>query len=218
MLYSGIILAGGNSKRFTGNTPKQFMDLSGKMVFAYSVETFINHPSIDEVIVVLPEKYLKTGSELFPEITSVKGGKTRRESALIGLNSCSTGCDYVLIHDAARPFVSHRIIDDCLNSLSKYKAVTPVIPIINTPVRLKGDIIKEMPERASFAGEQTPQGFHYKTILDAHTNFKGQTTDDIRLVFSAGIQCVTVEGHENNFKITTMPDLLLAHEILKGFD
>ena len=120
MFRSSIILAGGISQRFGGNTPKQFMDLAGKKVFAYAVETFKNHPSIDEVIVVLPEKYLKIGSKLFPKITSVKGGNTRRDSALIGLNSCSKRCDHVLIHDAARPFVSQKIIDDCLNSLSKY--------------------------------------------------------------------------------------------------
>ena len=114
MFRSSIILAGGISQRFGGNTPKQFMDLAGKKVFAYAVETFKNHPSINEVILVLPEKYLQTGSKLFPEIKNVKGGNTRKDSALIGLNSCSKRCDHVLIHDAARPFVSQKIIDDCL--------------------------------------------------------------------------------------------------------
>ena len=72
-----------------------------------------------------------------------------------------------------------------------------------------------MPERSSLFGEQTPQGFHYKSILDAHKNYSGQTTDDIRLIFSSGIRCCTINGHENNFKITTEIDLKLANLIAK---
>lgn len=210
MFTSAIILAAGESTRFGGSTPKQFLEIGGNQVLSYSINTFKHHASIDEIILVMSETYLQKGRKLFPEVIVVKGGNSRKESALNGLNSCNKQSDFVLIHDAARPFVTNRIIDDCINALDEFQAVTPVTPLLNTPVKLKAEEIIEMPDRSSLFGEQTPQGFHYQTILNAHQNFDGETTDDIRLVFSNGIKCCAIKGHENNFKITTELDLKLA--------
>ena len=215
MFTTAIILPAGKSIRLGGHTPKQFLKIDGKQVLSYSINTFKNHPSIDEIIIVMSEAYLQKGRELNPNEIIVQGGNSRKESALNGLNSCNKKCDYVLIHDAARPFVTNRIIDDCINALYEFQAVTPVMPLHNTPVKLKGVEIIEMPERTSLFEEQTPQGFHYQTILNAHQNFEGETTDDIKLVFSNGINCCAIKGHENNFKITTKLELKLADVLAK---
>ena len=109
----GIILAAGMSSRYNKKTPKQFDEsFNKKMLLEYSVETFLNHSKIDKVILVVPKLYLEKIKNKFESCLVIKGGKTRQESSFLGLMACPENTTNVLIHDAARPFVSTQIIEN----------------------------------------------------------------------------------------------------------
>ena len=210
-----IILASGNSTRFNSEIPKQFHKLNGRMLMDYPIQTFSECNEIDRLIIVVPEKFRIEIQEAYPDHSVVSGGSSRKESAFNGLLACPNETERVLIHDAARAMVDDSIITRCFEALDYAKAVSTVVPTKDTVVESKGNIIVNMPIRNNVFLEQTPQGFHYQTILKAHTTIQVDTTDDIRLVNELGIKCVTVEGNENNFKITTRLDQQMAEILLK---
>ena len=196
--------------------PKQFHKINGRMLMDYSIQTFSEYNGIDRLIIVVPKKFLTEIQGIYQDHSVISGGSTRKESAFYGLLSCPNETKKVLLHDAARVMVDVSIIARCLEALDYAKAVSPVVPTKDTVVESKGGIIINMPIRNNIFLEQTPQGFHYQTILKAHTTIQIETTDDIRLVNEMGIKCVTIEGSENNFKITTKQDYQLAEILLKG--
>ena len=210
-----IILASGNSTRFNSEIPKQFHKLNGHMLMDYPIQTFSECNEIDRLIIVVPEKFRIEIEEAYPDHSVVSGGSSRKESAFNGLLACPKKTERVLIHDAARALVDKSTIIRCINGLDGAKAVSTAMPAMDTVVETNENIIVNMPNRNRMYLEQTPQGFHYQTILKAHTNIQVDTTDDIRLVNEMGIKCATVEGSENNFKITTRLDHQLAEILLK---
>jgi len=214
-LICAIILASGNSTRFNSEIPKQFHKLNGHMLLDYPIQTFSECGEIDRLIIVVPENYCSEIQKEYPDHSVVSGGSSRKESAFKGLLACPPETEKVLIHDAARALVDTATIIRCINGLDEAKAISTVIPAKDTVVETNENIIVKMPNRSRMYLEQTPQGFHYQTILKAHTNFQVDTTDDIRLVNEMGIKCATVEGSENNFKITTKQDYLLAEILLR---
>ena len=115
----------------------------------------------------------------------------------------------------ARALVDKATILRCIDGLKKAEAVSAAVHAIDTVVETNGENIVQMPDRNHMFLEQTPQGFKYHTILNAHQNFKIDVTDDIRLVKAMGIECKVVEGSEQNFKITTQQDFQLAEILLK---
>ena len=211
-----IILASGNSTRFNSETPKQFHKLNGHMLVDYPIRTFSKCNKIDRLIIVVPEKYCSEIQKEYPSYLVVSGGSSRKESAFNGLLACPNQTKKVLIHDAARALVDKSTIIRCINGLYGAKAVSTAMPAMDTVVETNEDIIVNMPNRNRMYLEQTPQGFHYQTLLKAHKIIQVDTTDDIRLVNELGIKCITVEGNENNFKITTKQDYQLAEILLKG--
>jgi 2-C-methyl-D-erythritol 4-phosphate cytidylyltransferase len=214
-LNCAIILASGNSTRFNSEIPKQFHKLNGRMLMDYPIQTFSECNKIDRLIIVVPEKFCIEIQEAYLDHSVVSGGSSRRESTFNGLLACPTETEKVLIHDAARAMVDDSIITRCFEALDYAHAVSTVVPTKDTVVELKGNIIVNMPIRNNIFLEQTPQGFHYQTILKAHNTIQVDTTDDIRLVNEMGIKCATVEGNENNFKITTRLDQQMAEILLK---
>jgi len=214
-LNCAIILASGNSTRFNSEIPKQFHKLNGYMLMDYPIQTFSVCNEIDRLIIVVPEKFLIEIQEAYPDHSVISGGSSRKESAFNGLLACPTKTKQVLIHDAARALVDKSTIIRCINGLDGAKAVSTAIPAMDTVVETNKKIIVNMPNRSRMYLEQTPQGFHYQTLLKAHKTIQVDTTDDIRLVNELGIKCITVEGNENNFKITTRLDHQLAEILLK---
>ena len=214
-MICAIILASGNSTRFNSEIPKQFHKLNGRMLMDYPIQTFSECSEIDRLIIVVPKNYCSEIQKEYPDHSVVSGGSSRKESAFNGLLACPTETEKVLIHDAARAMVDDSTIIRCINGLDEAKAVSTVVPTKDTVVETRENIIVNMPIRNNIFFEQTPQGFHYQTILKAHTNIQVDTTDDIRLVNEMGIKCATVEGSENNFKITTRLDHQLAEILLK---
>ena len=214
-MITAIILAGGNSLRFRGDTPKQFTQIAGRSLLDFSVATFSNTPAIDNIIIVVPIQFEDELKAKYPNHKIIVGGQTRKESSFNGLLACSTSTKKVLIHDAARIFITQDLIENCIIALSNADSVTLAIPAIDTIAIQKDNIITKMDERSSMITIQTPQGFDYSKICFAHKNYNGDATDDIRLMFELGYKCKVIQGHEDNYKITTIKDFQRSQAIVK---
>ena len=220
----GIILASGTGNRYGSDIPKQFVKIAGKTVFEHTINIFENSKEIDEIIVVITPEYRHFGEELIVKnnfkkvVKLLNGGETRKESSSIGINSIEDVEANVIIHDCARPFLSQRIIKDCVKALETYDAVDVAIPSADTIIKVKNNVITKIPERKYLRRGQTPQCFKLSTIKKAHelsvndTNF----TDDCGLVVKYGLGDVyVVEGEGENIKITYPEDIYMADRIFQ---
>ena len=136
-MNSAIIVAAGVSSRFGGDIPKQFIKIDGKEILSFSVNTFICHPQIDEVIIVCHNKWMDHVSTYYPDCIIAEGGVRRQDSSLNGIKAVSNQSLNVLIHDAARPFVSKEIITNCLTALEKADGSAPVMDISNSLIQVE---------------------------------------------------------------------------------
>ena len=228
-MNSAIILAGGDGIRMEENTPKQFIEINNKMILEYSVEEFINNKNIDEVVIVCHENWHTVIESKFnQEIRVVKGGETRSLSSYYGLQRCNSKCKKVLIHDAARPLVNQKIIDDNIRNLNKHDAV---IPVISNNDSLINSQTMEYIDRSLIKNIQTPQGFKYHTILTAYLDwrtqlqtpyitpkvFKNSFKDDFSLLlnYSTNLNYHLYNGDQSNFKITNKEDIDKVKFLLK---
>ena len=214
-MICAIILAAGNASRFNSQTPKQFHQLNGRLLLDYPIQTFSKCDEIDQLIIVVPKIKVDIIQAAYPNHHVIHGGTSRRESSFNGLTACPPQTEKVLIHDVARALVDKATILRCIEGLKKAEAVSTAIHAKDTVVEANGENIVQIPDRNHMFLEQTPQGFKYHTILNAHQNIKMDVTDDMRLVKEMGIECKVVEGSEQNFKITTQQDFQLAEILLK---
>lgn len=229
-MYNGkkvyaIILAAGKSERFKFDIPKQFVKMAGKTVLEHTIEVFERHNMVDEIYVVVHPSYRNYLEDLiiknnYKKIKKIlNGGETRSESSMIGVEAIPDSDSYVLIHDAVRPFVSNRIITEVLMNLDKYEAVDVAIPASDTIIRVKDNLILEIPLRKELMLGQTPQGFHTSIIKKAYEIFKKspvEVTDDCGLIVKYNLGRVyVVQGDRFNIKITYPEDLYLAEKIFQ---
>lgn len=222
-----IILASGSGERLGYHIPKQFIKLAGKTVLEHTLDVFERHRHIDEIIIVTHPGYRELVEGLlrkarYRKITKLlDGGASRQQSSRIGTDSISSPNAKVLIHDAVRPFVSERVIDDCIRGLETHEAVDTAIPTADTIIRVdEKNIITSIPERKSLMRGQTPQGFRLRTIRRAHElaeqNPNVPFTDDCGIVVHFKVADVlVVPGDERNFKITYAEDVFLADKIFQ---
>ena len=213
-MITGIILAAGQSSRLNSNIPKPFIKINDKRIIDYSIQTFENN--VNEIVIVVPSKWQKNIQNEYPDHNVIIGGTTRKESSYRGLIACNKNTSKVLIHDAARPFVSNQIIIDCINMLDNYDAITTAIKPVDTVVTMNGDIVNDVLLRKLCRLEQTPQAFQYNIILEAHRLENNDATDDIYLAHNQGVRCGIVDGCYSNFKITNKIDLEIANTILRN--
>ena len=220
-----LILASGSGNRYGKNTPKQFEKIGDKTILEYTVSAFETSLKIDEIIVVVTQNYVDFAKEIisnagFKKVSKViEGGKLRKDSSRMGVFVIGDGEANVLIHDCARPFVSQRIISDCIDALSKYSAVNVAIKSTDTVIEVKDNIIKSVLNRENLRCCQTPQCFKLSIIKKAHElslndeNF----TDDCGLVLKHNLcEIYVVEGENDNFKITYPNDYFLAQSIVNN--
>ena len=194
-----------------GAVPKQYLDMGGKTLLEHTVEAFLTHPRIDGVRVVIARKdhatYKKAlfGKTLFPPVI---GGQSRQESVRRGLLALRhANPARVLVHDAARPLVTHALIDRVLDALDTNEAVIPAVAVADT-LRHITDAGTHTVSRDNLYAVQTPQGFDYAALLAAHEKLAGKAlTDDAALFETLGKKVMQVEGDNNNFKITTPSDI-----------
>ena len=209
-----IILAGGSGTRFKSKIPKQYFKIGNKSIINYTIDAFEKSSLIDKIIIVVDKKYINDISKKNPKHIVVSGGKSRFESSYNGILACPKNSKKVLIHDAARPFISQEIITSCIEALNNYEAVVTSIQTTDTVIRVKNMEILQVEDRNQIFLNQTPQGFKYKTILDAHKNRTGSVTDDISLLDLNKTKCKVIKGSKKNIKITTNDDIQFAMHIL----
>lgn len=193
-----VIVAAGQSSRFGGSSPKQFLFL------APLIKKFLTVKAIEQLVCVVPENYLASFS-LREKISFVTGGQTRQESVRKGLEALnSSALSIVLIHDAARPFCSTSLIEKIIKSLQQgKKAVVPVIPPVDS-VRIHGKSI----DRSAVSLVQTPQGFDFNLLHDLHKKYKNANfKDDASMADEAGLEVTLIEGKVANKKLTFQEDL-----------
>ena len=223
-----IVLAAGRGSRMNSKVKKQFMELNDKPILYYSLKAFQDSP-VDEVILVTDNEDMEfCQTELidkygFSKVTKmVQGGNERFRSVFAGLKVCSH-CDYVLIHDSARPFVSQALIQDVLDEVRIHRAVLPAVPTKDTVkiVNAKGEV-EETPARTSIYLAQTPQAFAMDEIMRANAKMMAKpipglkVTDDAMIVEHYGNCPVhVVMGDYDNIKVTTPGDMVVAMSILE---
>ncbi len=225
MTIAALIVAGGTGSRMGADVPKQYLDIGGKAVIRRTLEAFLEHPRVDVVQAVIGEGH----GEMFANAVMglkmpmpVTGGETRQLSVLNGLEALARremgAPSVVMIHDAARPFVSAALIDRLLDELGQHEGIIPALPVTDTIKRVDEDgIITGTLPRAELRAAQTPQTFYLAPILAAHRQARdeGRTdmTDDAAVAEAAGFEVAVCEGEADNRKITTMHDLEWAREL-----
>jgi len=172
---------------------------------------------VDQVQVVINPNDLDLYREAVHEFRLphwVAGGATRQKSVYQGLEACERFAPTrVLIHDAARPFVSADLVDRCLEAVEKYRAVLPALPVVDTLKSIRDDEITDTLDRSKIVAAQTPQCFDYEAILGAHRIYDSQdVTDDVALAELAGIPVHWVRGSQHNIKITTHEDIAMINQ------
>ena len=221
-----LIVAAGRSHRFGGNIPKQYNTLIGGPMINRTVSAFISHPAITGVRAVIHPDDKDLYEEAIEQLSSsklfvpVKGGATRQLSVSLGLKSLiDSAPDLVLIHDAARPFVSHDIINRVIAALGRSKGAIAAIPVNDTLKKSDGDFVAATIDRTALWHAQTPQGFHFTDICNAHNVFKDSNfTDDAAVAEKAKMSVELVMGSVDNVKITTVDDFKKAERTFGGWE
>jgi 2-C-methyl-D-erythritol 4-phosphate cytidylyltransferase len=216
-----IVLAGGQGLRMGESVPKQFLPLAGKPVILWSLELFDMMSEIDGIIPVIPAAH----GPMFGEILSsggirkvlkiVHGGLTRHESSYNAVHCMDfVQDDILLIHDAARPFVTQDIVRNCLGAAVKFGAAGVYDKAVDTITELREKFVIRIPERSHLFITQTPQAFKYRIIRESHDAARKRgastATDDVQLAIDAGFRVKAVEGDHGNIKITTQLDYEIA--------
>ncbi|MCC6848563.1 MAG: 2-C-methyl-D-erythritol 4-phosphate cytidylyltransferase [Deltaproteobacteria bacterium] len=220
-----IILAGGSGSRFTGSfIPKQFVQVHGKPILAYVLETYENLGLVDDVTLVVNQRY----EQLYYDIVStygflkvrrmVAGAATRQGSSGAGLAAIEP-CEIVLVQDGVRPFTSPRVIVEAIEVARQVGAANVVVPTLDTIVECRDGLMARVPDRTYLFHGQAPQAFRYEVLVEAHrraaqSDVSG-ATDDAQLVLAAGGRVGVVEGSYSNFKITTHEDYLFASRLVE---
>jgi 2-C-methyl-D-erythritol 4-phosphate cytidylyltransferase/2-C-methyl-D-erythritol 2,4-cyclodiphosphate synthase len=190
--------------------------INGRSILGQSIMAFLDHPKVDAVRVVIGSEDEEIYQQTISHITSskllspVRGGDERSDSVRMGLESLEPlAPHYVLIHDGARPYVSLELISRVLEGLEHHKGVIPCIPVIDTLKLAPNKFITKTVDRNNVFHAQTPQGFDYQSILNAHRSLEDakNLTDDASLLEHLGMPVHIVMGDQKNKKITTAEDL-----------
>lgn len=216
-----IILAAGNGTRLSNNIKKQFIKIHDKQLFLFSFDSFCSS-NIDKILIVSSKedinyvRSLVSSNEKFLDV--IAGGETRQQSvknALDYLKGILADDDVILIHDAARPLIKVPLINEVINKTIEYDCCSLILPIKDTIISLSNNNYESTLERDKLASVQTPQGFKFKIIYEAHLKaIHSSATDDAQLVKSLGLNIHLIKGDEQNFKITTNEDLNYFEYIL----
>lgn len=217
-----IIAAAGSGTRMGSGISKQFLVIGDQMVLEKSMEAFSRHPYIDDIYLVVRETDIElcrqkfTEKDMMPKLrTLIAGGAERQESVFCGLqeiekNQAVPTADVVLIHDAARPFVSGELIKRVTEAAVMHRAAAPGLAVKDTIKRAEDQWFAETLTRDGLYAIQTPQGFERELLMNAHNQAikeKYTTTDDAALVEKIGTKVFLVSGQHDNIKITTKEDI-----------
>ena len=218
-----VVLAGGKGSRMGTDIPKQFFEINGKTVLEYSVEAFDSNPSIDEVVIVSHKDYIDKVKALvsknnYKKVAHVlEGGKERYDSSLAAVRKYAAEDVILILHDAARPLVSKRIIDDVISTMKSAKACGVAIASTDTILVCNDGVLSSVPDR-----KQTPQAFDIEVIRSAYEiGLKDPAftaTDDCGVVlkYRPDIPIRIVDGEDSNLKVTYRDDLRMVELYLNN--
>ena len=221
-----VIVAAGSGRRMAGDdglpVDKVFLPLLGRPLLAYTISAFEACPAVAEIVLVLGEHNIEKGRELaerehWSKLTHIcLGGERRQDSVKAGLDRL-TGCEWVMVHDGARPCVTAELAEAGLARAREAGAAVPVVPLSDTVKKLDphGSIV-ETPPREELWAVQTPQVFRADLLRRAYALNLDGATDDASLVERMGHAVGTFPGSPENIKVTTQVDMLLAEAILSG--
>ncbi|MBR5543706.1 MAG: 2-C-methyl-D-erythritol 4-phosphate cytidylyltransferase [Oscillospiraceae bacterium] len=220
-----IVPAAGSSTRMKQCGDKLFLSVCDTPIITLTLSSLQNSPYIDEIIIPTREDLVDEIKKLCEAISLdkvksvVSGGKTRSESVLNGIIEAGNRFDLVAIHDAARPFISQKIIADTILAAAKYNAAAPAVPLKDTVKEAESRLIKRTVPRDSIVAIQTPQVFDATLIAGAlkkAVDENSPITDDCSAVEQIGMRVFLTDGDYFNIKITTPEDLIFAEAIFKN--
>ena len=224
----GAILAGGTGSRLGSELPKQFLDLAGKPVMVHAIEQMVVCDRIDAILVAVAQDRIDYTKALLAEypVTVIAGGRDRTETLTNILTEIDarfgTNERHILVsHDAARPFINGRILNENIDAALRYGACGTAIAAIDSVIESEGgEVIDRMPDRSRFWRMQTPQSFDVQTLKEAFAELtdeqRATLTDGCNVCVLTGRPCAIVKGSAYNLKITTPEDLKLARLIADG--
>ncbi|MDI3538576.1 MAG: 2-C-methyl-D-erythritol 4-phosphate cytidylyltransferase [Bacillota bacterium] len=225
MKVYALVPAAGSGRRMGSETKKQFLLLGGRPLFLHCLAVFAHHPQVTGIVLVVSPGDEETAARLVAEYgldkkveKIIPGGSERQDSVRLGLAALPEDTDFVLIHDAARPFLTPDLIDRTLSAAVRTGAAVAAAPVKDTiKVAAPNRLVERTLERSTLWSVATPQTFSYRLILEAHRRaqedgFTG--TDDAVLVERLGRPVELVPASDTNIKVTTPTDLLLAECLL----
>ena len=227
-----VILAGGTGSRMgSTDTPKQYLEIKGKPIINHTIEKFLPNPRFEKIIVLSPKAWVHHTKELIRKYTGktdrvavIEGGKTRNETIMnaIGYIERTYGLDddtVIVTHDSVRPFLTHRIIEENIDTAIRDGACDTVIPATDTIVESEGEYIAAIPDRRRMYQGQTPQSFKAKLLRDTYLSLSDEEkdilTDAAKILVMKGIKVSLVQGETFNIKITYPYDLKIARSLLE---
>ena len=218
-----IIVAAGESQRM-GGIDKVFATLDGEPLLARATYAFQKSPLVDQIITVVSgenkEKcqHLVAGDEWSKVSDVCLGGRRRQDSVAAGLKLLDS-CDWVIIHDGARPLVTVELIKEGLEAARETGAAVAAVPVTDT-IKMAGNdrIVQQTPPRQNLWAVQTPQVFRYEIITEAYHRAEGDVTDDASLVEQLGYEVKLYMGSYDNIKVTTPDDLAIAEVLWQKYE
>ena len=214
MTIAAIIVAAGRGTRAGGDIPKQWQRIAGRTVLDWTLDRFRTHPLITKICLVVHPEDIERAAHI-GGVTIALGGATRNASVRNGLEALyADPPQLVLIHDVARPCCSHNVIDAVIDALGSASGAAPALAVTDALWRGENSAVIGTHPRDGLFRAQTPQGFDFSKILDAHRAHVGDAADDVAVARAAGLGVAIVLGDENNLKITTPEDFRRAENIL----
>lgn len=226
-----VILAGGTGERVGLKLPKQLIKVAGKPVLRHTLEKFVATDAIAEILVMMTPGFVEDVEKIVAELATDKpirvlpGGATRSETTMLAIAALGDSECNVLVHDAVRPLVDQRIIDECAAALQHHLAIDVAIPSADTIIVTKsvtdGEVISDIPDRAMLRRGQTPQGFRLSLLRKAYElaclDPDFAATDDCGVVrrYLPDVPIYVVMGSEQNMKITHPVDIYLADRLFQ---
>jgi 2-C-methyl-D-erythritol 4-phosphate cytidylyltransferase len=223
MTVAAIVAAAGSGSRL-GRGSKALVPLHGRPALARVLELFLGVDEVDRIVVAAPEARLEEARAVVEELAPAKpvtlcpGGETRQQSVRAALTSLEPGCEWVLVHDAARPLASAGLVRRVLAAAKESGAAFPGLPPRDAVKRVEGGRLVESLDRSRIVLAQTPQAFSYALLLRAHFEAADSGLvgdDDAQLVAAGGHEVTVVEGEPANIKLTTPEDLEVVEALIR---
>jgi 2-C-methyl-D-erythritol 4-phosphate cytidylyltransferase len=216
-----VIVAAGRSTRM-GGVDKTFAPILGVPLVAHTLDRFESFPQVDQIVLVLAEESLDRGRELVQErgyrkVAHVCAGDQRRQDSVRNGLELLSPCEWVLVHDGARPCLDEAMLQRGLDAAAECGSAVAGVPVKDTIKLVSPDLmVNQTPDRSLLWAAQTPQVFQYDLFLEAHRTCTEDVTDDAAMVEALGHPVKMFQGSYQNIKVTTTADLIIAEVFLKA--